>query len=327
MVFTRLDLLYILLPVTLAIFLLKWRRKKNYFTHPLLFYLQQKIKPAPGIVHFPKLLEYPALGCLLVALLNPVLPSGEYLVKREGLDILLILDLSTSMQEPIDPRLARYRYWRRTGERGKSRLEAVKEEIVGFVQKRGNDRLALVVFSENGYVVAPLTQDTRYLTHYLTMVDHETLASEGQTAIGEGILVALHLADQQPRPLGGKQGRLMVVLTDGENNTGRDVFMAIEKAAEAGFKIHFIGVDIEKAPNAARLIASVKATGGNYYDVRDREQLEQAYADINRIEKGTFLTKERGAFIPRYYPFALAAFLLLALSLGLRTIPYFTEIS
>jgi hypothetical protein len=159
------------------------------------------------------------------------------------------------------------------------------------------------------------------------MVDYQTLASEGQTAIGEGILVALQLADHQLDSSGGKHGRLMVVLTDGENNTGRDLFMAIRNAVEAGFKIHFIGVDIEKAPNASRLIAAVKATGGNYYDVRDRRQLEQVYFDINRIEKGTFLTRERGTFIPRYHPFALTTFVLLFLAMTLRTIPYFTEIS
>ena len=326
MIFTRLDLLYFILPLLLLIFLLKWRKKKHYVTHPLLPLLREKIKPAPRIVHLPKLLEYAALGFLLVALLNPVLPSGEYLVKREGLDILLILDLSTSMQEPIDPQEAR-RYWRRARRTGKSRLDAVKEEMIRFVRKRADDRIGLVVFSENGYVVTPLTQDIRYLTHYLTMVDHDTLASEGQTAIGEGILVALQLARNQPRVLEGRQGRLMVVLTDGENNTGRDVFMAIQRAAETGFKIHFIGVDIEKAPNASRLIETVKSTGGNYYDVRDHQQLEQAYLQIDRIEKGAFLTTERGTFIPRYYPFALAAFILLLLGLSMRTIPYFTEIS
>lgn len=326
MIFTRLDLLYYLLPAVLLVSVLKWRKKKFYLTHPLLPLLREKIKPVSSVVHLPKLLEFTALALLLVALLNPVLPSGEYLVKRQGLDILLILDLSTSMQEPINPEEAR-RYWRRTRRTGKSRLDAVKEEIIRFVRKRTEDRIGLVVFSENGYVVAPLTQDIRYLTHYLTMVDHHTLASEGQTAIGEGILVALQLARNQPRELGGKQGRLMVVLTDGENNTGRDVFAAIQHAAEAGFKIHFIGVDIEKAPNAARLIETVKSTGGNYYDVRDQTQLEQAYLQINRIEKGAFLTKERGTFIPQYYPFALASFVLLFLGLSIRTIPYFTEIS
>jgi len=326
MIFTRLDLLTILLPFTLLMLVFKWRRKKNYFAHPLVSYLRQRIRPAPSIVYLPKLLEYLALGLLLIALLNPVLPSGEYLVRKEGLDILLILDLSSSMQEPIDLR-GTWERARLIREKAKTRLDAVKEEMVRFIKSRQSDRIGIVVFSENGYVVAPMTVDTAYLTHYLRMVDHRTLASEGQTAIGEGILTALHLAAQQPRDQGESKGRLMVVLTDGENNTGRDVTMAIQKANEAGFKIHFIGVEVEKAPNAARLIAAVGTTGGNYYDVRDAGQLEQAYLDINRLEKGTFFTKERLTHLPYFYPFALASLVLLAASIGIRAIPYFIEIS
>jgi len=327
MIFTRLDLLTILLPLALSILVFRWKRKKNYFAHPLVSYLQERIRPAPSIIHLPKLLEYLALGFLLIALLNPVLPSGEYLVKKEGLDILLILDLSSSMQEPIDLRATWERARLGSGQKSKTRLDAVKDEMLRFINSRQSDRIGIVVFSENGYVVAPMTVDTTYLTHYLRMVDNRTLASEGQTAIGEGILTALHLAAQQPRDRGESKGRLMVVLTDGENNTGRDVYTAIQKANEAGFKIHFIGVEVEKAPNAARLIAAVGATGGNYYDVRDAGQLEQAYLDINRLEKGTFFTKERLAHLPHFYPFALASLALLAASIGIRAIPYFIEIS
>jgi Ca-activated chloride channel family protein len=327
MMLTRLDLLSILLPLTLLIFVFKWKRKKNYFSHPLVSYLRERIRPAPLIVHLPKLLEHLALGFLLIALLNPVLPSGEYLVKKEGLDILLILDLSSSMQEPIDLRGTWERTRPRSGEKPKTRLDAVKEEMVRFIKSRRSDRIGIVVFSENGYVVAPMTVDTTYLTHYLGMVDNRTLASEGQTAIGEGILTALHLAAQQPRDQGQSKGRLMVVLTDGENNTGRDLHMAIQKATEAGFRIHFIGVEVDKAPGAARLIAAVGASGGNYYDVRDAGQLEQAYLDINRLEKGTFFTRERLTHLPHFYPFALTAFALLAAGIAVRAIPYFIEIS
>ena len=327
MAFTRLDLLTYLFPFLIFILILKWKKKKNYLAHPLLFYLRSRIRPASSIVHLPNWLEGLALGSLLLALLNPVLPSAEHLVISEGLDILLILDLSSSMQEPLDLKGMLER--RRLGITGKekTRLDAVKEAMIGFVQKRHRDRIGVVVFSENGYVVAPMTADTAYLTHYLRMVDNKTLASEGQTAIGEGILTALNLAWQQARERGGKKGKLMVVLTDGENNTGRDVFMAIQKASEAGFKIHFIGVEVDKAPNAPRLIAAVRASGGNYYDVRDAEQLEQAYDNINRLEKTTHLTKQHVTQVPYFYPFALAALSLLAASIAIRAIPYFIEIS
>jgi Ca-activated chloride channel homolog len=331
MIFGRLDHLYWIVPVALLLFgaRLFRRRRRPYVAHPLLFYLRGKLRPVLPLVHFPRLLEYAALGALLIAVLDPVLPSADYLVMKQGLDILLILDLSSSMQEPMDPRGAWLR--RRLGirDKEKNRLDAVKEEIARFVQKRHSDRIGIVVFSENGYVVAPMTVDTSYLTQYLHMVDGKTLASEGQTAIGEGILTALELAGQQKRN-GGKQrptGQLMIVLTDGENNTGRDMYSAIRKAAEAGFRIHFIGVDLEKARDAPQLIAAVRATGGNYYDVRNAEELQKAYVDINRLERGTFFTRERIAHVPNFYPFALAAVLLLSASIALRAIPYFIEIS
>jgi len=159
------------------------------------------------------------------------------------------------------------------------------------------------------------------------MVDNKTLSSEGQTAIGEGILTALNLAEQQKQGSGKSLSKVMIVLTDGENNTGRDVYAAIQKAAQTGFKIYFIGVEVRRAAETPRLIAAVRAAGGNYYDVRDAEQLGKAYVEIDRLEKGTYLTKAQVAHVPRYHPFAFAALALLAVSIGLQAIPYFIEVS
>lgn len=327
MILTRLDMLYILLPLVILGLLIRRRRQKNYFAHPLLFYLRSRIRPASSIVHLPKLFELLALGYLLVAVIHPVLPSAEYQVIQEGLDILLVLDLSSSMQEPLESKAPTMQQWWEAGQKGKSRLDAVKEAMASFIQRRQGDRIGVVVFSENGYVVTPMTVHTSYLIRYLQMVDNDTLAGEGQTAIGEGILTALHLATRQTPKGRAHRDRLIIVLTDGENNFGRDVYMAIRRAREAGFKIHLIGVKVDKAPDAPRLIASVKATGGNYYDVRDTQQLEKAYLDIDRLEKGTFLSKKLVTHVPYFYAFALTSLLLLATSLGIRAIPHFIEIS
>jgi Ca-activated chloride channel homolog len=327
MIFTQLDTLYIILPLLVAFFFLRWRRRRSYLTHSMLPYLSKQIRPVSRFVHLPKVLELLALVVLALALLNPVQPSAEHTIINKGLDILLLLDLSWSMQEPIDLEGALER--RRAGVVRKevTRLEAVKEAMLRFVQKRHGDRIGLIVFSENSYVVAPMTQDIAYLTNYLRMVDNKTLSSEGQTAIGEGILTALNLSEQQKQGSGKNLSRVMIVLTDGENNTGRDVYGAIEKAAQARFKIYFIGVEVKRAAETPRLIAAVRSAGGNYYDVRDAEQLGKAYAEIDRLEKGTYLTKAQVAHVPRYHPFALASLALLAASLGLRAIPYFIEVS
>jgi Ca-activated chloride channel homolog len=327
MIFTRLDTLYIIIPVLLVFAFFKWRRRKSYLSLSMLPYLRNRIRPVSRFVYLPRVLEFFALLVLAIALLNPVQPSAERTIVNKGLDILLVLDLSWSMQEPIDLEGALER--RRAGITRKevTRLEAVKEVMLGFVQKRQGDRIGLIVFSENAYVVAPLTQDVAYLTNYLRMVDNKTLASEGQTAIGEGILTALNLAEQQKQ--GGEKSlsKVMIVLTDGENNTGRDVYAAIQKAAQTRFKIYFIGVEVRRAAETPRLIAAVRAAGGNYYDVRDAEQLGKAYVEIDRLEKGTYLTKAQVAHVPRYHPFAFASLALLAASIALQAIPYFIEVS
>ncbi len=326
--FARLELLWILVPLIAIVLALRWRRRRSYFTHPLLHYLQTRIRPASRLVFLPRFLELLSLGLLVVAILDPVLPASQRLIAKKGLDIIMVVDLSSSMQEPIDLKGAME--WQRQGIRlkEKDRLAAVKEAMAAFVQRRRDDRLAVVVFSENGYVVAPMTFDSAYVQRYLQMVDNKTLANEGQTAIGEGIITALDLAAKQGRdPRGGDKGKVMIVLTDGENNTGRDVFHAIGRAKEEKFKIHFIGVELEKARDAPRLIAAVEGTGGNYFDVRDANQLEEAYANINRTEKGTFLVKSQGKQVPWFYPFALASLCVLAASIALRAIPYFIEVT
>ncbi|MGH6831224.1 MAG: VWA domain-containing protein, partial [Methylocella sp.] len=163
MQFARLDLLWVLLALIGLVWLIRWRRPKSYFTHPLLFYLKAHIRPASPLVYLPNFFEFIALGFLVVALLDPVLPFAERLVVKQGLDIIMVLDLSSSMQEPIDLKGALDR--QRQGIKGKekSRLEAVKEAMATFLQRRQDDRLAVVVFSENAYVVAPMTFDAAYV--------------------------------------------------------------------------------------------------------------------------------------------------------------------
>src|SRR3989304_4084652 len=121
--FNRLDLLYGLVPLVLLLLSIKLlkRRRRSYLAHPLLFYLRGRLRPVLPFVHLPKLLEVAALGALLTAALDPVLPSADYLVMKQGLDILLILDLSSSMQEPMDPQGAWMRQRLGTKDQGKNR--------------------------------------------------------------------------------------------------------------------------------------------------------------------------------------------------------------
>jgi hypothetical protein len=77
---------------------------------------------------------------------------------------------------------------------------------------------------------------------------------------------------------------------------------AIQSAGAAGFRVHFIGVEVERAKNARQIIASVQATGGKYYDVSKEEQLLQAYFDIDRQEKARFVSPTEVKNVPNYAP-------------------------
>jgi Ca-activated chloride channel family protein len=328
MIFTEPERLLVLLPAVLAVLLIAWKRKRPFLAHPLLFHLVGKLRPVSRVVYLPRLLELLALAAVLLALLSPVLPSAEYAVSNEGLDIVLTLDLSSSMEEPIDMVGALRRERQGIIVKEKTRLDAVKEAMIKFVQSRRTDRVGVVVFSEEGYVVVPTTTDVPYVVRYLNMVDMRTLAGEGQTAIGEGIWTAMGQVQAQSRDGGqARKGKVIVVLTDGENNTGRDVVDAIRAAGAAGFRVHFIGVEVEKAKDAPRVIAAVRDTGGKYYDVRKEPELLQAYFDIDRMEKTRVISSTQVKNLPYYAPFVLAAVLLLSAALLLRTRPYFTELS
>lgn len=320
------ERLILLLPLAALVILFAWKRRKPSITHPLLQQIAARLRPASRWIYLPRALELLALAALLPALLSPVLPLARYAVINEGLDIILTVDLSGSMQEPMDMIVQSGRM-RIRPDQDRTRLEAVKDAMIQFAKSRRTDRLGVVVFSEQGYVVAPLTNDLPYVLRYLSLIDTATLASEGQTAIGEGVWTAMvHARSQSPASAGGK-GKVIIVLTDGENNAGRDPVEAIRVAGAAGFRVHFIGVEIEQAKNAQQIIESVARTGGNYYDVNKEVELQQAYADIDKQEKARFITNTEMRNVPNHAPFVLAAFVLLVTAQLLRTLRYFTEVS
>jgi Ca-activated chloride channel family protein len=240
----------------------------------------------------------------------------------------LVVDLSSSMEMPV------------TGghksARGKeeTRLEAVKAAIVDFVNHRAGDRIGVVVFSNNAYVVTPMTLDYKYLTNYIQLINDRTLSDEGMTAIGEGLLQARDVLLRQTAG-GERRGNVVVLLTDGENNTGRPVDFALKTLQDDGIRTYFIGVEVEMKTtvqnqgfnDAPKLVKGVQATGGKYFDARDAAQLNQAYREINSIEKGRFTTRQQLRDVPAFTIFGVAALIGLGAGLFLRTIPLFRELS
>ncbi len=311
-----------------AVFLLRRVRRKNYFGHPLLVYLRQRARPPALSLYLPKTLEFVALSCLGVTLLNPVIPLAEHTVKREGLNLALVVDLSSSMQMPVNGGR------RKPNGNVETRMEAVKRTIIDFIHHRKGDRMGIVVFSNNAYVVSPMTLDYDYLSNYVEMINEKTLADEGMTAIGEGMLLARDLLLRQSSD-GDKRGNVIVLLTDGENNIGRPVNYALNEVKDAGIKAYFIGVEVVMGStvqnqgfnDAPLLVSGIRSTGGQYFDARDAAQLSKAYNEIDVLEKGKFLTRLRQRDVPAFAPFAWAALAALTAGILLRTLPRFRELS
>jgi Ca-activated chloride channel family protein len=206
-------------------------------------------------------------------------------------------------------------------------MEAIKNSALEFIKKREGDAIGLVVFSNNGYLVTPATFDHESLVGYLQMTGTHTLVNEGFTAIGEGLATANQFfALNKRRARRRAKGQVVILLTDGDNNYGRDPMLELERAASEGTRVYYFGVALQPG-SSEQLAVSVPSTGGHYFDVRNPRSLEQAFDEVNQIEKGVFYTLQLRENQPAYFVFVLLAAACLALRLILHAIPHFVELS
>jgi Ca-activated chloride channel family protein len=325
--FSWFNSLYLLPALALALVLWSVRRK-NHIGYSLVSYLGARAGSLPYQILIPGVFDCLGLLCLCAALLNPLIPLTERTVQSQGLNMALVVDLSSSMEMPVTGG------HKSAAGREETRLDAVKTAIVGFIKQRKSDRIGVVVFSNNAYVVTPLTLDYPYVENYVQMINDRTLSDEGMTAIGEGLLTARDMLLREAAE-GDRRGNVIVLLTDGENNTGRPVDLALREVRAAGIKTYFIGVEVVMGTtvenqgfnDAPSLIAGVTSTGGKYFDARNAGQLRRAYQEIDSLEKVKFRTREKLRDVPAFAPFAIIALSALACGQILRTIPQFRELS
>lgn len=321
------------LPV-LVVACLLWRylRKPDYIAITTIDLLEPALETASLVRRLPSLLLLLAAGLIVLALMGPVLPYAEREIESEGLDIAIVLDLSASMQEVMDKKLPPPGTNRRTRTMtmepdGKTRLDTTKEALRYFINSRRDDRIALVVFSDNAYVVSPLTFDYDYLLQYLDMIDATILQGEGMTAIGDGIAMANNLLGRQladpPR------SQVITVFTDGEHNIGREPVEVMSETNAAGIRIHIVGVDMEekfKANEAVKkLIDAVTTHGGRYFDANTESELFEASKEISGLEKVRLVSREYIRHTPVFHWFAISAGLMILAAFGLRTFSYFSD--
>ncbi len=314
----------ILIPVSAGVLVLCERKRKRT---AFLFSSGELVRGLLPTVrvrmrHYMFVLRIIIVCLVIIALSRPQSLLEESQVEREGIDIVLALDTSTSMlAEDFTLHGSRV-----------NRLAAVKDVVKKFVNNRQSDRIGLVVFAAGAYTLAPMTLDYGWLVHNLDRARIGMI--EDGTAIGSGIAVALNRLKKSEA-----KGKVLILLTDGRNNAGK---ISPETAAEAaqalGIKIYTIGagtkglapypvkgvfgntvyrqVKIEIDEDTLKKIAD--KTGARYYRATDTESLQKIYDEINRIEKSPI--KERGYREYReLFPwFLVPAFFLLLLEILLK---------
>lgn len=244
-------------------------------------------KTSPG--RLAGILKMAALSLLVVALARPQLVLGETEISASGVDIMLAVDASGSM-EAHD--------FEKDGHPA-SRLTVVKDVVEQFINERPNDRIGIVAFARKPYLVSPLTLDHDWLIKRLADVSTGTL--EDGTAVGSAIASAVNRLKD-----GDAKSRLVILLTDGRNNAGRaSPETAAEAAAALGVKVYTIGAGSEgEAPfpvtddlgnrrfvpvrvdmDEASLKQVADITGAKYFRATDSKSLASIYEAISRMEK------------------------------------------
>jgi Ca-activated chloride channel family protein len=315
------NYLYLLLLIPLLVWFRYFRRRKN---HASLIYSdtnlirQVKFRGKLWPRYISPILKALALVLIILALARPRFARTFEEVRTQGIDIILTLDISGSMQaEDFKPQ---------------NRLYVAKEVIKEFVQERTEDRLGLVVFAAQAFTQCPLTLDHNVLIQFLDHVNFGMV--EDGTAIGTAIANSCNrLKDSQTK------SKVIVLLTDGVNNTGKiDPITAADIAASLGIKIYTIGIGkpgnapfpvddpflgriYKYIPNALDeevLREVADKTGGIYYRAETGEKLSEVYKEISALETTEIKTRGYIRYRELFTPFVLVAlgFVLIEAVLG-----------
>ncbi len=268
------------------------------------------------------LLRLLVLALLIMALARPQFGRSEVVVSASGIDILLVVDVSGSMEA---------RDFTLNGSSA-SRLMVVKKVVADFIEKRPADRIGLLAFAGRPYLLCPLTLDHDWLSRRLESL--QTGMIEDGTAIGSAIAIG---ADRLGRSKA--KSRIMILLTDGINNAGKVTPLVAAEAAQAlGIRIYTIGVGTRgEAPMPMKdrfgrmrmgrvrvdidektLQKVAEMTGARYFRATDTRSLATIYREIDKLEKTTRKLHHFAMYRDLYpYPVAAALFIF-ALELFMR---------
>ncbi|MEP6794793.1 MAG: VWA domain-containing protein [Saprospiraceae bacterium] len=291
--------------------------------------LYEKVQDSWRVIAFRFLepLFWVAVAALIFAMARPQRENDEEKIKGEGIDIFLVMDLSSSMlSRDFDP----------------DRLSVSKQVAADFITHRTYDRIGLAVFAAECYTQCPLTHDHEVLVDYLKQLQCGQL--EDGTAIGMGLAAAVNrLKDSDAK------SKVVLLLTDGVNNAGYiRPATAADLAKQFNIKVYTIGIgsygqalspvrrnadgqyqfgytNVEIDETLLKQIAD--QTGGKYYRATSAEALQQVYAEIDQLEKTqveitVFKRYQELYHVPLIFGLVLLALLFLSRATFLRSLPY-----
>lgn len=305
-----------------------WKRNRNYATLQI-----STISPYASIgrplrawlLHGLFLLRIAAIALLVIILARPQTYDKWSTSRTEGTDIILALDISTSM-------LAR--------DFKPDRFEAAKDVAAKFVSGRENDNIGVVIFAGESFTAVPMTTDRSLLINYINDIRMGML--QDATAIGDGLATSINRIKE-----GKAKSKSIILLTDGSNNTGNVApLTAAEIAKKYGIKVYTIGVgrngmapfpqenafgrieyvNMPVVIDEATLQSIANMTGGKYYRATDNNVLSQIFEEIDSLEKTTLDVRnyshtEDDYMLWAWLVFGLLMAELIARNTFLRTIP------
>lgn len=294
------------------VFILRWLSR---------YYLNQKLpvalvksdlksSPLNLIRFFPELVLSIVIALLLIALARPQRTNEKVEQWTEGIDIMIALDISQSMQiEDFKP----------------NRLEAAKDVARDFIKGRKQDRIGLVVFSGDAFSLAPLTTDYDLLKNYLNDISFEMIESRG-TAIGSALAVVTNRMRESE-----SKSKVCILISDGDNTAGNiDPITSAELAGAYNIKLYTIVVGqegmvpfgkdffgrpqmVENTVDESTMRKIAEIGGGEFFRVTDNEALKNVFKRIDQYEKAEIKEsrfKDTSDFYFIYLKWAIAFFLL-----------------
>ena len=244
----------------------KWCKARTmaiYFPH-----LKALLSMTKTRSRFPNILKWIGIISLITALASPIITNEYKNIKKQGRDIMLIIDSSGSMRQrgfdPTDPY--------------KSKFDVVKDVVNDFIDKRKNDRIGLINFADIAFVASPLTFEKKFL-HKIVNMQRLGIAGK-RTAINDALLQTYNILSKS-----NAKSKIAILLTDGIDNsskiTPQEIINVISKNS---VKLYTIGIGSYRDFDAPYLKALAKAGHGKFYAAENKQQLQGIYKDIDKLE-------------------------------------------